>query len=494
MTFYGVIRLLVCWVRTRKRLASHASVPAAMSETGEVQHDSPQSPAAGPQIQISDSASAIITANAHGRLLANGVRVIGYCWFECGDVATGNIGNKRYPKFACGPCTQALRALNLQCRGDPAMKAYWTNIRDNEQTLYKRKVISARVRPPGSASAGVSDKAAQNAAISEYVQSVDTEMTVNTRIPVYWMLEDEYVGYHVSKKAKTKDEAQAMWDAAKDNPDIRSSGSGASKRVAVLGIVSTEASQGQAYRRKVNTSSAMETEAARDTANQRLLFKQQNVDFERDFGSVGGSVFRRGAHSGMMPQLEYTTDQASPELFISLRDLKSNQLQPAPAPVDMETAPAEANTPRTQRRRTHARTHRHGSDMARTWLRHGWDMAHICVPHVAQAWLRHGSDMSQTCLRHGSDMDRTWLGHGPYMCFTRGASMAQTWLRHVADIVRTWLIYVCHRWGKHGSDMAQTCLRHVSDMAQTWLRHGSCVPHVAQAWLRHGSDMAQTWL
>jgi len=299
---------------------------------------------------ILETQSAIIPARQQGRVLANGIRITGVCWFGCGDEASGNIGNKKYPKFACGPCTQSLRALNNQCRADPEVRAYWDNIKKKEESIFRRRVMSARVRPPGSGT-GVDSSHARDSDIAKFVQDIETEMTVVNRLPVMWMLEDEYVAYHVSNKRKSEADAQAMWDAAKDNPDIRSQGTGSNKRVAVPGVPVTEAHHGQRYRRSVASSSAIESDSAMTVANQRLAFQAQAVDFQSDFGMVGGGVFRRGATAGNTPVMASTEDMAAmPSPAMTLADIQMCQLSaPASLPPPSSSADDMAHTPRKQR-------------------------------------------------------------------------------------------------------------------------------------------------
>ena len=298
----------------------------------------------------SDAGHAIMPSPPAGRVLANGVRVTGMCWFGCGDEATGNVGNKKYPKFACGPCTQSLRSLNNQCRLDRAVKAYWENIKSREESAFRRRVIMSRVCPPGSA-IGVADARTRESEIAQYVQSVETEMSVINRIPVMWMLEDEYVSYHITHKRKTEEEAQAMWDAAKDNPEIRSQGTGSNRRIAVPGVPVTEALHGQRYRRAVQSSPAIDTDSAMQTANNRLAFRNQVVDFQRDFNMVGGDVFRRGAAAGSVPVMAPGDDPtAAPDIRMTLNDVHAGQLcAPATPSVTATGAQPKATTPRTQR-------------------------------------------------------------------------------------------------------------------------------------------------
>ncbi len=486
-----------------------------------------------------DDSGLVVSASARpsrvNRVTANGLVITGHCWFECGAPATSNVGSTSYPKFACAPCMMSNRALNQQCR-HPAMeraKQEWNDMKRRDESTYKHKVRSCRVREsPGMP--GVASATERGTVIARYHQAVETYLEVNLDIPVMWMDQADYI-YHQTCRGKSKEEAMEMWRPCDADPDISSIGQGDKKRVAVQGMPVTHGIHGKRQRRSVDSESGLLSQSDIVTAGQRLGFANQGVTLAENFAEVGGHVFRRGASAASGTSTDMVLPEPQP-VNVTYSDIRTSGLQPVTEQIPAsQPVRAEELTPRRARTadtgcivgKYQGQTGiRHCTDMFQTWFRHGADMVQTWPgSDMVQIWLKHGSDMvetwpgsgtiqtCQTCsamvdtwFRHGSDMVQTRFRHGPVQTrfILHGSDMVQTRFRHGPDMARTWPVSdIIQTWTRHGSDMGlihgpvQTQFRHCSDMVQTW-RHGSDITwfihcsNIVQTGFGHGSDMLHT--
>ena len=73
-----------------------------------------------------------------------------------------------------------------------------------------------------------------------------------------WLTMRQFVAWHKQWEGMSEEEANAKWTADSANPDIRSIGDGAMKRLAVEGIPETEGSRGRNLERSLLTATTME--------------------------------------------------------------------------------------------------------------------------------------------------------------------------------------------------------------------------------------------
>ena len=75
---------------------------------------------------------------------------------------------------------------------------------------------------------------------------------------VMWLTMSQFVAWHKQWEGMSEEEANAKWTADSANPDIRSIGDGAMKRLAVEGIPEIEGSRGRTLERSLLTATTME--------------------------------------------------------------------------------------------------------------------------------------------------------------------------------------------------------------------------------------------
>ena len=108
---------------------------------------------------------------------ATGVAIQGSCWFECGQPATQNMGNSRYPKLVCGPCRACSRAMSNQINGsgNAEVKKTFHGMVRNNPSAYKSWVRSARIATT-SDMPGVNTLAQRESMLSRYTQRIVSEV------------------------------------------------------------------------------------------------------------------------------------------------------------------------------------------------------------------------------------------------------------------------------------------------------------------------------
>lgn len=109
--------------------------------------------------------------------VVGGLAISGVCWFECGQPATQNLGSPRYPKFVCGPCRAATRAMQSQINAanSPEVKKSYHSMVKSNAGQWKNMIRAARIAT-ASDMPGVSTLAARDAQLSLYKQRILTEV------------------------------------------------------------------------------------------------------------------------------------------------------------------------------------------------------------------------------------------------------------------------------------------------------------------------------
>lgn len=161
------------------------------------------------------------------------------CWFECGTT-TGliNMGNARSPKMVCNPCVRAKRGLDTSCRGNDGACALLKDMKANKQSDYKAKVRSCRIDPTHG---GLKDAGEQREHLSQFSSEVKKSISTTNKIPVLWLLENEWVAHHKFAKNMSDEDAILSWTVAEAKPvsEVPRKGEGVNLRLGCLGILST---------------------------------------------------------------------------------------------------------------------------------------------------------------------------------------------------------------------------------------------------------------
>jgi hypothetical protein len=115
-----------------------------------------------------------------------------------------NIGNSRCPKMVCHACNGARRGLEAQARVNPVVKATLARMKKTEVSAWKSLVMGTRVKPDGS-SVGVDSVEARGQAVGHFSAMAENIMTVSDETPVLWPDQGEFIAYHMSHKAMTRE-------------------------------------------------------------------------------------------------------------------------------------------------------------------------------------------------------------------------------------------------------------------------------------------------
>ena len=222
------------------------------------------------------------------------------CWFECGtSLPMSNIATDRHPKYACRPCTNAKRALDLLARKDKAIKAELEDLKRNRAAEYKLKVISSRLRDPAEPPTcpGVGSLEARTSMLGSYHEEFKQHVAVKVEGAVKWCDEGEFMAHFKYQKNWTEADAKAKWDADIANPDIQKVGSIANPRIAVRDIPRTVGEFQISQARGITGASSIRGAADLRAANQRMSSLNPDVTAPL-FARVGGAVLGSGAASG----------------------------------------------------------------------------------------------------------------------------------------------------------------------------------------------------
>ena len=220
------------------------------------------------------------------------------CWFECGTTEhLQNMGNARSPRWVCGPCNGSRRCLDSQARATAASRSALNDLKRNQQSLYKRKVRSARIVPasvdaPGTPGA-VTSRGERREALATFTASVSASASVSDIGTILWMDEIEWIA-HKKERGADDPTAKAMWDRASVSyPPHCRRGNGKSLRLAVLGIPRTEGVLSRGIKRSLDAIQELEGEEAISAAGRMVSVTALGRAFhDKEFGEVGGDVFR----------------------------------------------------------------------------------------------------------------------------------------------------------------------------------------------------------
>eukprot|EP00972_Heterocapsa_arctica_P037215 5480131-Heterocapsa_arctica.AAC.1 len=85
-----------------------------------------------------------------------------------------------------------------------------------------------------------------------------------------WCLEDEYVGYHMTAKGKTKEEGTALWKLDVANVEIKRRGDAKGLRIAVMAIPTSTEVIARTGKRSLQATYCADTEQQMQAASKRM--------------------------------------------------------------------------------------------------------------------------------------------------------------------------------------------------------------------------------
>ncbi len=220
------------------------------------------------------------------------------CWFGCGEgVHLQNIGNRRSARYVCGPCLGAKRAIEGQARRDPALRQALQELKTENLSLFKAKVVAARVTPdtarPGES--GLGNRSQRREAVAEFLGSIEVAARVEEEEAVIWPDEPEYIAHMKNVRNMAAEQAADAWRRDAADPDVKKRGSGSSLRVAVGLPPVTHARHTKSLKRTVQASAGISTQQQMDLAARRCRLDIRSSD--RELSGLAGGVFKAGAAS-----------------------------------------------------------------------------------------------------------------------------------------------------------------------------------------------------
>ena len=118
---------------------------------------------------------------------------------------------------------------------------------------------------------------------------------------VLWPDRQEFLGYHMTMKAMSRDEAIALWNKDSADPAIEKRGTGSGLRVKVMGIPTSNIITGKRAEGRVDASRVIGNKSELESAAKRLCVGTVSEDYDMLFGRSGrtGSVSASGPLSDM---------------------------------------------------------------------------------------------------------------------------------------------------------------------------------------------------
>ena len=168
---------------------------------------------------------------------------------------------------------------------------------------------------------------------------------------VLWPDRQEFLGYHMTMKAMSRDEAIALWNKDSADPAIEKRGTGSGLRIKVMGIPTSHIITGKRAEGRVDASRTIGTKSELESAAKRLCLGTVSEDFDMLFGRSGrtGSASASGPLSIASSAWTMTAEDESNNL--SLEYLNQTQLQeqviaPSADADDMDIPPGQPDDKR----------------------------------------------------------------------------------------------------------------------------------------------------
>ncbi len=309
------------------------------------------------------------------------------CWFECGQTAgLYNIGNTRAVKLVCGLCNSSRKALDYQARADKHLRLVLDDLKKNRQATYKQKVRAGRIIPD---SAEHPHSAGERAAmLAEYSQEVQIQSTVSDASEVLWPNRVEYCAYREFWHKLSPEQANAEFEKALRNPDIKVRGTDADPRVPLTGVPRTQGSVSRSFSRRMNVYTGITNQGQLDVAGSRMNLASLPSMSTGMYNDVGGGNFLPGAASGASDSAMVPIASSGSQPFMtyaemegtSLRTVDEGALPPLPQQPEQSRSDGPRQGQRGQRgRRLAARPSDAGEGDARS--------AHSCNFRACRMFL-----------------------------------------------------------------------------------------------------------
>ena len=130
-----------------------------------------------------------------------------------------NVGCAKYPQYRCRPCHNSARVLDRAARSQgPKAQQALTTLKKVKPLEWKRRICLCRVGTPddpplANDPSEVSDIKERFAASTKFITGLTATIEVETRRPVVWLNQRQFIGYYTTFEAMDKVEAMAKWDA-----------------------------------------------------------------------------------------------------------------------------------------------------------------------------------------------------------------------------------------------------------------------------------------
>ena len=171
---------------------------------------------------------------------------------------------------------------------------------------------------------------------------------------VLWPDRQEFLGYHMTMKAMSRDEAIALWNKDSADPAIEKRGTGSGLRIKVMGIPTSNTITGKRAEGRVDASRAIGNKSELESAAKRLCVGTVSEDFDMLFGRSGrrtGSVSASGPLSIASSAWTMTAEDESNNLSVDYLNKTQFQDQVSvpsadAAPDDTEISPGQPDNHR----------------------------------------------------------------------------------------------------------------------------------------------------
>ena len=280
---------------------------------------------------------------------------MGFCYFDCGPARPLGQLTRTSAKglWMCNPCNNARKALETAARKDPASKKEMDRLKLEDAEGWRSRVRSVRIAE-GPGALGVSNAEARRGAIAQSVTSMSQAAGFEDQVATYWLTQKRFICYQLMWEGATREEASALWEASKNNPDISRTGHGDALEVAVSGPPTTIAYRRRELERRVGHAralgSASQLREALEEMGQTGASAGQLLG--ATFGGMGAS-FVPGAAVGRPGGISFPScplDAPAPEAVVPAAVLESEG-QRARRQLQLRASEEEVTPPPAKRTR-----------------------------------------------------------------------------------------------------------------------------------------------
>ena len=226
------------------------------------------------------------------------------CWYGCGliDTVVGgklrNTGSNGYPRYCCGPCSRAARAIDNSMRGDSARKDFLSEMKRKDPERYKLKVRSAAIMEEGTDPTqwhGVMNMDQRASMILSFSREITQTFSMKEKVGVHWLNKRQFHCRMRWKEGMDSDEARAEWDKAMANPLIQKEGTGDDIVIPTSAIKKTEACREKTSIFRISSTKNISSAEELAEAQKRMRFSAMpNSITDPSFEDAGAAVFRNG--------------------------------------------------------------------------------------------------------------------------------------------------------------------------------------------------------